>query len=63
MVNFGNISFLFSGVFVVDFGQINNFCVPPYQFIKAEITYRCDYWQMYKNLSEIEAYEKGYDPR
>ena len=58
IVNFGHISFLFSGVFVVDFGQTNNFCIPPYQLINAEITYCCDYWQMDKNLSEREAYKK-----
>ena len=26
--------------------------------MNAEITYWCNYWQMYKNLSEIVAYEK-----
>ena len=32
--------------------------VPPYQFINAEITSCCNFWQMYKNYSEIAAHKK-----
>ena len=48
----------FSSVLAVDFEQVNVFWVPPYQFISAEITYCRNYWQMYKNLSEIEVHKK-----
>ena len=45
-------------VFTVNFEQVNVCWVPPYQFINAEITYRCSYQQMCKNLSEIVAHKK-----
>ena len=48
----------FSSVFAVDFEQVNVCWVPPYQFINAEITYCCNYWQMYTSLSEIAAHKK-----
>ena len=35
-----------------DFEQVNVCWVPPYQCIKDETTYCCNYRQMYKNLSE-----------
>ena len=50
-----------SSLFIANFKCISLlflvFCcwlgVPPYKFINAEITYCCNYWQMYKNLSKI----------
>ena len=48
----------FSSVSAVDFEHVNVCLVPPYQFINAEITYCRNYWQMYKNLSEIEVHKK-----
>ena len=48
----------FSSVSAVDFEHVNVCLVPPYQFIKDEITYCRNYWQMYKNLSEIEVHKK-----
>ena len=48
----------FSTVLPVDFEQVNVCWVSPYQFINAEITYCRNYWQMYKNLSEIEVHKK-----
>ena len=48
----------FSNVLAVDFEHVKVCWVPPYQFINAEITYCRNYWQMYKNLSEIEVHKK-----
>ena len=48
----------FSSVLPVDFEQVNVCWVSPYKFINAEMTYCRNYWQMYKNLSEIEAHKK-----
>ena len=48
----------FFSVSDVEFEQVNICWVPPYQFINAGITYYWNYWQMYKNLSEIAAHKK-----
>ena len=48
----------FSSVSVIVFEEVKVCCVPPYQFINTEITYFWNYWQMYKNLSEVEAHKK-----
>ena len=48
----------FSSVLAVDVEQVNVWWVPPYQFINTEITHCSNYWQMYKNLSEIEVHKK-----
>ena len=48
----------FSKVSALDFEQVNVRWVPPYQFKNAEITYCCNYWQMYKNLSEMAAQKR-----
>ena len=48
----------FSSVSAVDFEQVNVCWVQPYQFMNADITYCRNYWQMYKNLSEIEVHKK-----
>ena len=57
IVNFGHISHLFS-VSAVAFEQVNVWWLPPYQLINTETTYCCNYWQMYKNHSEIAAHKK-----
>ena len=46
-------------VSAVDFEQVNVCWIPPYQFINAEITYCLNYWQMYKNLGEIDVHKKS----
>ena len=43
--------------------QLNVCWVPPYQLIYAEVTNCCNYLQMYKILSEIEAHKKDCDPK
>ena len=48
----------FSSVFAVDLEQLNVCWVPSYQYINAEIIYCRNYWQMHKNLSEIEIHKK-----
>ena len=48
----------FSSVSAVDFEQVNVCWVQTYQFMNADITYCRNYWQMYKNLSEIEVHKK-----
>ena len=48
----------FSSVFAVDFEQANVSWVTLYQFRNSEIIHCCNYWQMYKNLSEIEFLKK-----
>ena len=48
----------FSSVSAVDCEQVNVCWIQSYQFINIEITYCRNYWQTYKNLSEIEAHKK-----
>ena len=48
----------FFSVSAIGFKQVNVCWVPPYQFMNAEITYWYNYWQMYKNPSEIAADKK-----
>ena len=49
----------FSSASAVEFEQENVCWVPPYQPMNAEeITYCCNYWQIYKNPSEIAAHKK-----
>ena len=48
----------FSSVSAVEFEQVNVCWVPPYQFMNTEIAYCYNYWQMYKNSSEIAAHKK-----
>ena len=42
--------------------QLNVCLVSPYQLVNAEITKCCNYLHMFKNLSEIEARKKDFDP-
>ena len=48
----------FYSVSAVDFEQVKVCWVRPYEFIRAKITYCCNYWQVYKDLSEIAAHNK-----
>ena len=48
----------FPSASAVEFEQLNICWVPPYQFMNAEITYRYNYWYMYKTPSEIAAHKK-----
>ena len=48
----------FSSVSAVEFEQVNVCWVSLYQFMNAETTYCYNYWQMYKNLSEMAACKK-----
>ena len=66
IVNFEHISYLFTPFFsvsIADFEQVNICWVPPYQFTKVEITYCCNYKQMYKNLSKMAVHKKDCDPK
>ena len=46
----------FSTVSAAEFEQVIACWVPPYQFTNAKISYCWNYWQMYKNLSNITAH-------
>ena len=62
IVNFEHVSYLFtlfSSASIVRFEQVIVCWAPPYQFINVEIIYCCNYYQMYKNLSEMAADKKG----
>ena len=48
----------FISVSANDFEQVNVCWVLPYQFINAEIIYCHNYFQIYKNLNEIEVHKK-----
>ena len=48
----------FSNVSAVEFEQVNVCWFLPYRFMNGEITYCYNYWQMYKNPSEIAAHKK-----